>query len=351
MNDLSLYGWSKDLLQLKQKSIFHTLQHGRVVITNKTCYEVVGENGFYLCELTGNILYTKMPEEYPCTGDWVLFKETAEDRGIIMDILPRSKSLSRRRSGCISEKQTIASYVDKAFIVTGLDENFNPRRIERFLVQIKGENIQPVLVLTKTDLNPENEDKITQLEHLSNKMPIFKTSIYDNSSIDQLRQFIQKGESVVFVGSSGVGKSSLINALCKRDIFQTSTVSQSTGKGRHTSTRREIALMDDTGVLIDTPGIREFGLTVQNTDSLLSILDIPDLEGKCHYSNCTHTGEPKCAVIKAVKDGLLPIDVYESYLKLRKETFHYSESEHEKRIQGKHFAKVRKEYKNYNKEY
>ena len=150
---------------------------------------------------------------------------------------------------------------------------------------------------------------------------------------------------MVFVGSSGVGKSSLINALSEKSVLLTSDVSQSTGKGRHTSTRREMLLLDGSGILIDTPGVREFGLAIDNPDSLAEMLDISDYAESCRFKDCTHTNEPGCAVLEAINNGILDIEVYKSYMKLRREAWHFSTSEHEKRKKDKTFSKLVDEVK------
>ena len=350
MNDLLLYGWNETLFQQKQKSNYKDFIHGRVTVTHKTCYEVVAESGFYTCELAGNMLYGKASSEYPCTGDWVIFQSIDTDKGIIIDVLPREKTLYRLKSGTVSEKQTIAAFIDKAFIVQSLDDNFNVRRIERITLQIAGEGIQPVLVLTKTDLGFDREGTEHALKHILHQMPVFYTSTESAESITRLRAFISPGETIVFTGMSGVGKSTLINALCGQAILQTGAISDSTGKGRHTSTRREMILMPDAGVLIDTPGIKLFGVTNDNTGNLSEILDISAYEGKCRYRDCQHVNEKGCAVIEAVEKGDIDREVYESYLKLRREAWHYTASVHEKRKQERSLSKLLKNYKKSNKQ-
>ncbi len=345
MIDLNRYGWNEQLNQLKQESVYSALTQGRISIVHRTCYEVISENGLFRCELAGNMLYGRAEADLPCTGDWVIFQPFDENKGIIVTVLPRERTLYRRKSGTVADKQAIASYVDKAFIVQGLDDNFNVRRAERFMVQIVEEKIKPILVLNKADMGFDQQQIEGQLKHLARQMPVFITSIHQPQTICRLRESIAEGETVVFVGSSGVGKSSLVNALCEKPVLFTSDISLSTGKGRHTSTRREMVLMEDSGILIDTPGVREFGLTTHDPGSLAEAFEISNYAGACRFKDCGHTGEPGCAVLEAVNRGLLDPKVYESYLKLRREAWHFSASEHEKRKREKSFSKLIEEVK------
>lgn len=345
MIDLTLYGWNDTLFQQKQKTVYKEFHHGRISVTHKSRYEVVTENGYSICELSGNMMYGREHSDYPCTGDWVIFQPVDTGKGIIMEMLPRQKTLYRLKSGTVSEKQAIASHVDKAFIVQSLDDNFNVRRMERFMLQMAGEDIQPALVLTKTDLGFDKANIEAALKHVLQKIPVFYTSIHVPESIHPLHEFISQGETVIFTGSSGVGKSTLINQLCGSEILKTGSISSSTGKGKHTSTRREMVLLENSGVLIDTPGIKVFGVTNDNAQNLSELLDISSFEGKCKFKDCSHTNETGCAVIQAVESGDLDGGVYENYLKLRKEAWHYSTSVHEKRKREKSFAKMVKEVK------
>ena len=291
MNQLAIYGWNDKLDQLKQESTYNALPHGRVSVVHRTCYEVISENG------------------------------------------------------TVADKQVIASYVDQAFIVQSLDDNFNVRRAERFMVQMQEENINAAWVLNKADLDFDRQEIEEQIKHIFRRIPVFFTSIRQPETILRLRESIPEGETVVFVGSSGVGKSSLVNALCGKSLLLASDISLSTGKGRHTSTRREMVLMDGSGVLIDTPGVREFGLAMDGVDSLEEVLDISDYAKACRFKDCKHINEPGCAVLEAVNSGLLDAKVYESYLKLRREAWHFSASEHEKRKKEKSFTKLVEEVK------
>ncbi len=345
MIDLHSYGWNDELNRLKQESTYNALIHGRISLVHRTCCEVVSENGLFQCELTGNMMYGKSDFELPCTGDWVLFQPFDDDKGIIVDRLPRQRTLYRKKNGTVADKQAIASYVDTAFIVQSLDGNFNVRRAERFMVQVCEEQIKPILLLNKADLDFDRQAIEEQIKHIVRQMPVFFTSIRQPETIFRLREFIPQGETVVFVGSSGVGKSSLVNTLCGKSVLLTSDISLSTGKGRHTSTRREMLLMDGSGVLIDTPGVREFGLVMDSPDSLAEVLDISDHAKGCRFKDCKHTDEPGCAVLEAVNSGIIDRKVYESYLKLRREAWHFSTSEHEKRKRDKSFSKLVDEVK------
>jgi len=345
VNNLSFYGWDDSLSQLKQISQYKHLFHGRVSTVNRTNYEVLTEMGLQICELSGNLLYGTSLFDLPCTGDWVIFQSFDHNRGIIVDILPRKRTLYRRKSGSVSDKQAIASYIDKAFIVQSLDADFSVRRIERFMAQLLEENIQPVLILTKSDLTNSHNQINKSLKHIVHQMPIYFTSILYPDTIVSVQKSIKQGESIVLVGSSGVGKSSLINALCEHSVFLTAEISSSTGKGRHTSTRRAMVLMDKGGVLIDTPGVREFGLASENSEILTDIFDLDGFTASCRFDDCTHTEEPGCKVVEAVNNGLLELEVYTSYLKLRKESWCFSASEHEKRKRDKSFARISDEAK------
>ena len=232
-----------------------------------------------------------------------------------------------------------------ASIVQSLDNNFNVRRTERFMIQILEADIKPVLVLNKADLEFDHDHVAAAIKHLEQNMPVLMTSIHQPQTITQLRRYIAMGETVVIVGSSGVGKSSLVNALCEKSTLRTSKISQSTGKGRHTSTQRQMVEMGYSGILIDTPGVREFGLTTGRTETLLNALDLNDYARLCRFKDCTHHNEPGCAVTRAVNEGTLDQKVYQSYLKLEREINHFTASEHERRKLQKSQSKLVKEVK------
>jgi ribosome biogenesis GTPase len=344
MVDLNTYGWNDELHQLKQNSIYKDLSHARITIVHRTCYEVVSEDGIFQCELTGNLMFGKSGFDLPSVGDWVII-QSLDDKGIILDLLPRQKVLYRRKSGTVSEKQAIASHVDKAFIVQSLDDHFNLRRIERFMVQIAQEDIKPILILNKADLNNDRQKIEEKIRDKVHQMAVYFTSIHQPETVLKLKEAIREGETVVFVGSSGVGKSSLVNVLAGKEIMLTGKISTSTGKGKHTSTRREMVQMEGSGIIIDTPGVREFGLAIDDPEVLTEMLDISHYAGQCRFTDCHHINEPDCAVLEAVCRGSLAQTVYDHYLKLQKEAWHFYTSDHEKRKKGKSFSKILEEVK------
>lgn len=346
MNSLNNYGWNSNLDQLKQHSTFSEYAHGRVIVTHKTRYEVISEEGIISCEIIGNLRFTKSEHELPCTGDWVLFLKMDENQGYIYDILPRNKTLYRLKVGSQNQKQALASYVDKAFIVQALDQSFNVRRIERIINQIQTQNIIPTLILTKQD-RPHDRSKIhKELQHLENKIAIYYSSIFEPQSIETIKQTISVGETVVFIGLSGAGKSSLVNHLYAKKLLATANMSDSTGKGCHTSTRRELILIPQSGIVIDTPGIKQFGISSDNTSNLAELLDIESLSRKCLFKDCQHINEKGCAVLEALENESLDYNIYNNYLKLRKEAMHYSRSKYEKKKKDKAFSKQIKQVLN-----
>jgi len=339
MANLCLYGWNNQWLQQKNNLSYTHLEHGRIITTHKSRYDVITSQGLISCELTGNFLYTKEVTEYPVTGDWVVF-QCFDELGIIIDILPRTNVLSRKKSGTKASVQHFAANIDKAFIVQSCDYNFNIRRTERFLIQVIDSGIIPVMILAKSDLTTDIGKLRSSFGKIIDKVEIFETSIYNDESIRSLRQTIRTAETIIFIGSSGVGKSSLINKLYGKDAFETSAISTMTGKGRHTSTRREIILLESGGILLDTPGVREFGLAVESQETIAETLEIDQLTALCKFHDCSHTNEPGCAVLAAVKLGSLDIGVYNSYMKLKKEAQYFNETVHERRERERQFQKM-----------
>ena len=258
--------------------------------------------------------------DLPKVGDWViltLFED--EKKAIIHDILPRKTKFSRKVAGPKTSEQIIATNIDTIFIVQSLDVNFNPRRLERYLVMVYEGGAQPVVILNKADLGDDPKKYRRHIEKSYNNIPVFVVSATTLMGMEILKAHIQEGHTYAFIGSSGVGKSTLINKIVGQDLLKTSEVRVKDTKGRHTTARRELIVLQEGGLLIDTPGMRELQLWDGDEGIEDTYLEIMSAAENCKFSDCTHTHEKGCTVIQAVENGEIPRDRYESYLKLRKE--------------------------------
>ncbi len=293
----------------------------RVAVEHKQRYLLYSENGEVNGEVTGKLLYTSNSNsELPKTGDWVvgiLFED--ENKIIIHDVLERKTKLSRKSSDKKTDEQIIAANVDIVFIVQSLDNNFNPNRIDRYLTAVIESGAEPIIILNKSDLVENPDEKVIQLKNRGIEIPILLMSAENGYGVNELMKYLSEGVTGVFTGSSGVGKSTIINQLLGKELIKTQEISESVLKGKHTTTKRELILLPEGGILIDTPGMREFQLwnVSEGLDSAFS--DIEQLEAKCKFKDCSHTAETGCAVLEALNNGSLSNERYKSYKKLQKE--------------------------------
>lgn len=344
--NIKQYGWQYYSRQLSINEPIN--QVGRIRCVNKTNFDVITNNSILKGELTGQLLFSSTNEERPQTGDWVKI-QVFESQCIITEVLPRLSVLARKIPGKKSDKQVFASNVDMAFIVQGLDRDFNPRRLERMVTALTDAHISPVIVLNKADLTAESEDLIDQVKNNLPQIPIYKVSALNQVGIEEIQQLLLPEQTYILVGSSGAGKSTLLNSLMGQDAQKTNEVSQAVGKGKHTTTSRELFMLPNGSLIIDTAGVREFGLALENLDSVaITFDDISQLGNYCRYKDCTHTNEPDCAVIKALNDGLLQEENYASYIKLRNEAEHYAASQQDKKQKGKDLSKLVRDMKRRN---
>lgn len=353
MNILEQYGWNDFFnnlhIQNKSKNDFHI---GRIISVHGFKYHLITAAGEIQAELSGKLMYGTEPELLPRLGDWVYYIDYGS-QGYIVDAFPRHNALSRRYPGNPTERQIMAANIDYALIVQGLDRDFNLMRLDRYIVQITACGIEPVVVLNKEDLITDRETYIKEISRLGRICPVFFCSVTQQSGLDDLYKNVLKPmKTHILIGSSGVGKSSLINALMEQINLKTGSLSEATNKGQHTTTTRDLFQLKNGSLVIDTPGMREFGIALEDditSSGLFPAIDV--LSGNCRYADCLHVNESGCAVIEAFEQGTLDSKVYSSYLKLMKEQRHFEVKIEDKKRLGKQFGKMIKEAKAYRNKY
>jgi ribosome biogenesis GTPase len=318
---------------------------GRVMQEHRERYIVsTGENE-YDAEITGNMRFSATSRtDFPAVGDWVAMKIYEPETAIIHHILPRKTVLERQSISKPGEKQIISANVDVAFIFQSIDINFNINRLERYMTVCNSSGIKPVLVISKVDLADEN--RINEaLNELKSRLPEIPYILLDNFSQegpDKIAGFMKSGLTYCVAGSSGTGKSTLINNLLGGNVLKTQTISQSTNKGRHTTEHRELFILDNGAIIIDTPGMRELGITESSEGVSNTFKEIHELAMQCKFPDCTHRNEKGCAVVKALDEGLIDKDSLENYRRLLREQEHFSETLAERRKKDKEFGKMAK---------
>lgn len=319
------------------------LEPARVLSIQGFKHLLITATGHIDAQISGALLSTREPEALPKAGDWVLVKRYDEE-GIIIDTLPRINELSRKAPGTHSTRQVLAANIDAAFIVQGLDRDYNLMRLQRYLQQIVQCGIQPIVILNKADLVPDPESYRQEVTELGYNCPVILTSALDPTLQDEWAgKYLVPRLTYIMLGSSGVGKSTLLNSLLGYQLQEEGAVSSANNKGKHTTTARQLVLLPNGSMIIDAPGMREFGVTGEVGNESANHPMINELAGQCRFDDCTHQHEPGCAVIAAVQNGTLPELVYRSYLKLLREQYHFQASAADKRRTDRQFGKIAKQ--------
>ncbi len=320
----------------------------RVVEVNKNNYKVSNGRDEIVAECSGKLLFSvESSLDYPTVGDWVLVQYFDNSLAIIHQLLPRRSVLKRKDPGKKVEFQLIAANIDYALIMQSADANFNVNRLERYLVMTNESGIEPIVVLSKTDLlsDPERTEILDRLKPYIDKYLFLPVSSETGEGIDALQQELRSAKTYCLLGSSGVGKTTLINKLFGKNLFDVNEVREKDQKGRHTTTRRQLICLESGSIFIDTPGMRELGMFAVNSGLEETFDEITSYASQCRYKDCTHIHEPGCAILEAVERGVISGDRYHNYLKIQKEAAFYHMSYVEKRQKDKEFGKMVKNYK------
>lgn len=326
---------------------------GRVCTEHKGMYRVVTETGFCLAQVSGRLRHdARSRADYPAVGDWVALQlMDGEERGVIQAILPRTSVFMRKVAGAVTEEQIVGTNIDQVLLVNALNQDYNLRRLERYLILAWESGAAPVVVLTKADLCEDAAAKALEVEVTAPGVPVLVTSVLSGEGLDAVRELAAPGQTLGLLGSSGAGKSSLVNVLLGRDVQAVQEVRGGDDRGRHTTTHRELFQLPGGGVVLDTPGMRELQLWHADEGFGEAFEDIEALAARCRFRDCTHRGERDCAVAAALASGELDAARYDNYRKLQKELAYLArkDAEHrraQERAAGKmHAQHLREHYR------
>jgi len=342
------FGYNDQIESLRIENNLKEFEIGRVVAEHKERYIVKTEAGEFEAEITGNLRFSAQSrEDFPAVGDWVALITADTDFAIIHKILPRLSMICRQAVGQFGEIQIIAANIDYAFLIQAVDRDFNINRLERYLTICNSSNVEPIIVLTKTDLitNQRLGEISDLLRQRINGIPIIEISNESRKGYEAFNNLLIKGKTYCMLGSSGVGKSTLLNNLSEKPIMKTDAISRSSNKGRHVTTHRELTVLDRGGIIVDNPGMREVGIVDRGEGTDSTFNKILSFTNKCKYKNCTHTKETGCAVREAVEKGEINKSTYDNFLKIEREKTHFESSVAERRKKDKDFGKFMKNYK------
>ncbi len=334
---LKQLGWNQYFVEAFKQYANKGYTAGRIALEHKGMYRVLCEDGNLLAEVTGKMRHeAKESSDFPAVGDWVVITSRKEEqKATIHAVLSRKSKFSRKKAGVTTEEQLVATNIDTVFLVNALNTDFNLRRLERYLLMAWESGANPVIILSKSDLCDDSEQKIKEAERIALGVPIHAISAEKREGLEQLDPYIQVGKTIALLGSSGTGKSTLTNVLYGDSILEVKSIREDDDKGRHTTTHRELVLLKNGGIIIDTPGMRELQLWDADEGISHSFTDIEELAAQCKFKDCHHDSEPGCSVQEALSTGMLSKERFASYLKLQRELAYLNRRESQKQRKRK----------------
>ena len=341
-------GYNTYLENYRKEQNLDSFNVGRVVSEHKERYMVKTADAEFDAELIGKLRFNAESRyDFPAVGDWVAISEYDEDKALIHAIYPRHSIIERQAVGKVGQKQIIATNIDYGLIVQAVNRDFNVNRLERYLTICHASKVKPIIINSKIDLIDESELN-TILDKIGERIkavPIIPVSNETQAGYHEIRAMINSGETYCLLGSSGVGKSTLLNNISGKELMKTGAISSGIDRGKHVTSHRELIVMESGGILIDNPGMREVGIADTTSGLEITFDAILQLAEHCKFKDCTHVHEKGCAILEALETGDLDLDAYKNYQKMEKEKMHFESTLEEKRKKDKEFGKLIKSIK------
>lgn len=346
--NLEDFGWNDFFEKHRQEYERDGFEAARVIAEHRERYIVKTTIGEFDAEVTGNLRYNaESREDFPAVGDWVAISVFDSEFAVIHKIFPRLSVIKRKAVGHTGDVQIIAVNIDFAFLVQAVDRDFSINRLERYLTICNSSKVKPLILLTKTDLIDDDrlDEILGSIKQRIDDVPVIAISNETQAGYENVKAMIEKSNTYCMLGSSGVGKSTLLNNLSGKALMKTDSISESTNRGKHVTTHRELIVLENGGLLIDNPGMREVGIADSEGGLEITFDKIFELAEKCKFKDCTHTVEAGCEVIEAVVSGVIEKESYDNFMKMEKERKHFESTAAEKRKKDKRFGKMMKNYK------